>query len=75
MEPIIKVTNLSKQFNNIKAVDHLSFTVEPGDVFGFLGVRESFVISAGGTAYRREAALAEALERVAELPVFRPSSL
>lgn len=37
MQPIIKVTNLTKHFKDIKAVDHLSFTVEQGDVFGFLG--------------------------------------
>lgn len=37
MHDIIKVTSLSKQFKNIKAVDSLSFTVEEGDVYGFLG--------------------------------------
>ncbi len=37
MQPIIKVTNLSKHFKEIAAVNQLSFTVEQGDVYGFLG--------------------------------------
>ncbi len=37
MPAIIEVNNLSKQFKEIKAVDDLSFTVEEGDVYGFLG--------------------------------------
>ena len=37
MSSIIKVSNLSKQFKEINAVDDLSFTVEQGDVYGFLG--------------------------------------
>lgn len=37
MNPIIKVTSLSKQFKELKAVDELSFTVQEGDVYGFLG--------------------------------------
>ena len=37
MSSIIKVNNLSKQFKEIKAVDDLSFNVEEGDVYGFLG--------------------------------------
>jgi ABC-type multidrug transport system ATPase subunit len=37
MQPIIKVTDLSKHFKEIIAVDRLSFTVEQGDVYGFLG--------------------------------------
>ena len=37
MGSIIKVTNLSKHFKEIVAVDNLSFTVEEGDVYGFLG--------------------------------------
>lgn len=37
MPPIIQVNNLSKQFKDLKAVDNLSFTVEEGDVYGFLG--------------------------------------
>jgi ABC-type multidrug transport system ATPase subunit len=37
MSPIIRVTNLSKRFKEIVAVDQLSFTVNEGDVYGFLG--------------------------------------
>lgn len=37
MQEIIKVTSLTKQFRNITAVDNLSFTVQEGDVYGFLG--------------------------------------
>lgn len=37
MPAIIQVTDLSKQFKEINAVDHLSFTVDEGDVYGFLG--------------------------------------
>ena len=37
MSTIINVSNLSKQFKEIAAVDDLSFTVNEGDVYGFLG--------------------------------------
>jgi ABC-type multidrug transport system ATPase subunit len=37
MDSIIKVTNLSKHFKDIVAVEGLSFTVQQGDVYGFLG--------------------------------------
>lgn len=37
MPSIIQVDNLSKYFKEIKAVDELSFSVEEGDVYGFLG--------------------------------------
>ncbi len=37
MQSVIKVLGLTKQFQNITAVDDLSFTVEEGDVYGFLG--------------------------------------
>jgi ABC-type multidrug transport system ATPase subunit len=37
MQPVIQVKNLSKQYKNIAAVDGLSFTVNEGDVYGFLG--------------------------------------
>lgn len=37
MPALISVNNLSKQFNEIRAVDALSFTVNEGDVYGFLG--------------------------------------
>jgi ABC-type multidrug transport system ATPase subunit len=34
---VIQVQNLSKHFGNLKAVDQLSFSVNAGEVFGFLG--------------------------------------
>ncbi|MEI6188881.1 MAG: ABC transporter ATP-binding protein [Chitinophagia bacterium] len=34
---VIKVENISKHFGQLKAVDQLSFEVEAGQVFGFLG--------------------------------------
>lgn len=37
MQNIITVTGLTKQFNNLTAVNDLSFTVNEGDVYGFLG--------------------------------------
>lgn len=37
MESIIRVQGLTKHFNHFKAVSDLSFTVEKGDVYGFLG--------------------------------------
>jgi ABC-2 type transport system ATP-binding protein len=37
MAPIIKVSNLSKQYRELKAVDDISFTVNAGDIYGFLG--------------------------------------
>lgn len=38
MEPIIKVEGLKKYFGDVKAVDDISFQVEKGELFGFLGV-------------------------------------
>lgn len=37
MQPVIKVSHLSKQFKDFKAVSDLSFSVNQGDVYGFLG--------------------------------------
>lgn len=37
MAAIIKVNNLSKKFHDTTAVSNLSFTVNEGDVYGFLG--------------------------------------
>jgi ABC-2 type transport system ATP-binding protein len=35
--PTIKVEHISKYFGALKAVDDVSFEVEPGEIFGFLG--------------------------------------
>jgi ABC-type multidrug transport system ATPase subunit len=37
MPPIVTINHLSKNFGPIKAVEDLSFSVNPGDVYGFLG--------------------------------------
>ncbi len=37
MQSIVKVSGLTKQFNQLTAVNQLSFSVESGDVYGFLG--------------------------------------
>lgn len=36
-KPIICCENLTKQFGDFVAVDHISFVVEEGEIFGFLG--------------------------------------
>ena len=35
---VIEVSNLSKSYGELKAVDNISFTVEEGELFAFLGV-------------------------------------
>ncbi|AEW03137.1 bacitracin ABC transporter ATP-binding protein [Niastella koreensis] len=37
MSAIIKVNNLSKQYREVNAVNDISFTVNTGDIYGFLG--------------------------------------
>src|SRR5512143_3080547 len=36
-EPAIVARNLTRRFGNFTAVDHISFEVATGEVFGFLG--------------------------------------
>ncbi len=38
MEPIIRVNGLKKYYRDVKAVDDISFQVEKGELFGFLGI-------------------------------------
>ena len=33
----LEVQGLTKKFGDFTAVDHVSFTVQPGEVFGYLG--------------------------------------
>jgi len=35
--PVLDVQGLTKRFNQFVAVDHVSFTVQPGEVIGYLG--------------------------------------
>src|SRR5664279_4390673 len=37
MEKVISVTALTKRFGNFTAVDKITFDVEKGEIFGFLG--------------------------------------
>lgn len=37
MKEIIQVNELTKYFDGVKAVDHISFQVDKGELFGFLG--------------------------------------
>lgn len=37
MSTVARVRNLTKHFDTLTAVNDLSFTVEEGDVYGFLG--------------------------------------
>ena len=34
---VIKIQELTKQFGSFTAVDHISFDVKKGEIFGFLG--------------------------------------
>ena len=34
---VIEVSDLTKKFGSFTAVDHISFNVEEGEIFGFLG--------------------------------------
>ncbi len=33
----LKVQNLTRDYDGLRAVDGISFAVEPGEIFGFLG--------------------------------------
>lgn len=37
MNPVIEVTDLVRRFGDFTAVDNVSFHVEPGEIFGYLG--------------------------------------
>ena len=37
MEEVIAAWNLTKEYDGLLAVDHVSFEVNRGEVFGFLG--------------------------------------
>ena len=38
---MLKVNNITKYYGDFLAVDNLSFTVKPGEIFGLLGVNGS----------------------------------
>ncbi|MEZ4465210.1 MAG: ATP-binding cassette domain-containing protein [bacterium] len=35
--PVIEVEGLTRRFGAFTAVDHVDFTVQPGEIFGYLG--------------------------------------
>ncbi|MFI5266761.1 MAG: ABC transporter ATP-binding protein [Chloroflexota bacterium] len=35
--PVLELTGLTKRFGNVLAVDHINFTIQPGEVFTLLG--------------------------------------
>ena len=35
--PALAIHNLSKEYDGTRAVDDISFTIEPGEIFGLLG--------------------------------------
>lgn len=62
MESVIKVEGLKKYFGNVKAVDDISFQVERGELFGFLGINgagKSTTINMLCTLYRPTAGTIE----------------
>jgi ABC-2 type transport system ATP-binding protein len=34
---ILRITNLTKEYDSMRAVDHISFSIEPGEIVGLLG--------------------------------------
>lgn len=37
MQPVIEAADLTKRYGSVRGIEGVSFTVEPGEVFGFLG--------------------------------------
>ena len=73
-EPIIETRGLTKRFGRFTAVDHITLSVMPGEIFGFLGAN-----GAGKTtAMRMLCGLSRPTEgwgRVADLPLGRKQKL
>ena len=36
-QPVLRISNLRKEYKSLTALDNLSFELEPGDIFGFIG--------------------------------------
>ena len=36
-DPILNIISLTKEYDSLKAVDHISFVVNPGEIVGLLG--------------------------------------
>ena len=39
---MLKVENVTKKFGDLVAVDHLSFSVKEGEIFGLLGLNGAY---------------------------------
>lgn len=39
MGTVVKVLHLKKYFKEVKAVDDISFQIQGGELFGFLGIK------------------------------------
>ena len=37
MKPVVRLTDVTKQFNKFKAVDSISFSIREGSIYGLLG--------------------------------------
>lgn len=48
MEAILRTTDLTKQYRGVRAVDHVSLSIDKGDIFGFVGAN-----GAGKTTFMR----------------------
>lgn len=62
METVVKVEHLIKQFKDVRAVNDISFQIEKGELFGFLGVNgagKSTTINMLCTLYGQTAGTAE----------------
>lgn len=62
METVVKVNHLMKQFKEVKAVNDISFQIEKGELFGFLGVNgagKSTTINMLCTQYAQTSGTAE----------------
>lgn len=44
MEPIVKIAQLSKNFGKMVALKEVSFEVYPGEVVGFIGPKETYIV-------------------------------
>jgi ABC-type Na+ transport system ATPase subunit NatA len=61
----IEVNSLTKEFGSSKAVDNISFTVEEGEIFGFLGPN-----GAGNPKISPSSTVKEMLSTALKLPNF-----
>lgn len=44
METVIQLTNLKKTYGNVTTVDLDYITVRKGEIYGFLGPKETYIV-------------------------------